>query len=100
MLQFMWEQVSVQGLQAHLRALISTHKQSLAQLDFYTTHIAPFLDVEISGFEEETRARGMFCQAFGLVTQSGSASAGAQGRMEKGTRLLRDVEVCHTFFVL
>lgn len=97
MLQFTWEQVSVPELQAHLRALISAHNQSLAQLDFYPTHIAPFLDIEISGSEEETRARGMFCQAFGLVTQSGSA--GAQGRMEKGTRLLRDVEVCHTFFV-
>lgn len=88
----------MQRLQAHLRALISIHNQSLAKLDFYTTHISPFLNVEISGFEEGTKARGMFCQAFRLVTLSGSADA--QARMEKGTMLLRNIEVCHTFFVL
>lgn len=97
MLRFTWQQVSVPELQSHLRALISVHNQTLVPLDFYPTHIAPFLDIEIRGPEDEARARGMFCHAFGLVTQGGSA--GAQGMMENGTRLMGDVEVCHTFFV-
>ncbi|KAL9630965.1 MAG: hypothetical protein Q9164_006146 [Protoblastenia rupestris] len=74
----------------NLRALISAHNEVLAQLDFYPTHIAPFLDIEICGPEDEARAKGMLCQAFGLVTQRGSADA--QGMMEKGTRLMKNVE--------
>lgn len=95
MLQFTWQQISASELQSHLRALISAHKQTFAQLDFYPTHIAPSLDIDICGPEDETSVRGMLCQAFGLVTQGGSA--GAQGMMENGTRLMGDIEVCNTF---
>ncbi|KAL9627611.1 MAG: hypothetical protein Q9164_007552, partial [Protoblastenia rupestris] len=76
MLQFMWEQVSVPGLQSHLRALISANNEVIPQLDFYPTHIAPSLDIEICGPEDETKAKGMLCQAFGLLKQK--VSAGAQ----------------------
>ncbi|KAI4253443.1 MAG: hypothetical protein LQ352_003685 [Teloschistes flavicans] len=70
-LGFMWEQISTFTMQEELR-------------------IEPFLRAEITSEEQQSVAKSLLCDAFGLVTQKGDANS--QARLEEGVKFQMDVE--------
>lgn len=53
--------------------------------------IEPFLRAEITSEEQQSVAKSLLCDAFGLVTQKGDANS--QARLEEGVKFQMDVEV-------
>ncbi|KAL8660766.1 MAG: hypothetical protein Q9202_006233 [Teloschistes flavicans] len=87
-LGFMWEQISTFKMQEEFRQVFLGNAY-LQELDVYGS-IEPFLKAEITSAEQQSVAKSLLCDAFGLVTQKGNANS--QARLEEGVKFQMDVK--------